>query len=189
MRALESSILCDPSVQALLRLAGNNFSVVADIASAFHKPCGGACEEDGPSFLEAELATRRQMPKNRHFQLACRCAGDLVVRPSGRLTVNLPLGSCTSNFARVTRIYTPGCSANASVCEARMQTLDARVAKCYNTRMAWSLPWARVREHHFSDFSGWTQQPVLGTPGGDLVRRIAMPRAEDTTLMSRVPYP
>ena len=160
-------LLCEPSVRALLQLARFNVSALADVA-ALDPPCGGsACveEEEGPSFLQAGLT--KQVPKNRHFQLRCQCAGDIVMRPSRRLTVNLPLGSCTANKARVTRIFTPGCS-NASVCSDSLSKLDAHLEECFSPRRAWTLNWARVREHHFSDFAGWTQQPVLGTAGGDL---------------------
>jgi hypothetical protein len=165
-------LACEPSVRALLRLARYNVTVLADVAAAFDPDkCGRACaldeeEEAGPSFLQAGLT--KQVPKNRHFQLRCQCDGDIVMRPSRRLTINLPLGSCTANKARVTRIFTPGCAANASVCSDKLSALDARLEQCFSPRRAWTLNWARVREHHFSDFSGWTQQPVLGAPGGDL---------------------
>ena len=42
-----------------------------------------------------------------------------------------------------------------------------------------------MSEHHFSDFSGATHQPILGTPGGDLAELVvALAIYEGTALVT-----
>jgi len=161
-----------PKVQSLLELLDHNSSRATELARRLYSPGGGG---KGPpsvrgavSFLEASAG--RAVPKNRHFTLGCRCADDVYVKSSNVLPINLPLSSCASNYVKVTRIYTPGCPPNETlVCSERLLALDKRVQRYFAPGLAWRTRWTKVSEHHFSDFSGSTHQPILGTPGGDLV--------------------
>ena len=152
----------------LLELLDHNGSRATELARQLYSPGSGVEGPQGAvSFLESSAG--RAVPKNRHFTLGCRCAEDVYIKSSNALPVNLPLSSCASNYIKVTRIYTPGCPPNEThVCSERLLALDKRVQRYFAPGLAWRIRWTKVSEHHFSDFSGSTHQPVLGTPGGDL---------------------
>ena len=158
-------LLRAPSVAALVRRAGGNLSRALELATA-------ACADDDAAAAGSFLQTSGPgtIPKNRRFNLACRCNDHVTRRPSGLLTANVPLGWCTANAARVTRIYTPGCATggNSSACDERIGAIDRAVKRYFAPERMWATRWARIGEHHFSDFGATTSQPVLGTPGGDL---------------------
>lgn len=160
-------------MQSLLELLDHNVSRATELARRLYSPGGGGAGGarvgvPAVSFLESSAG--RAVPKNRHFTLGCRCAEDVYVKSSNVLPVNLPLSSCAANYVKVTRIYTPGCPANEThVCSERLLALDKRVQRYFAPGLAWRTRWTKVSEHHFSDFSGSTHQPILGTPGGDLV--------------------
>ena len=169
-----------PAVGALLAVLQNNVSLTADLARQFHYV---HCDSRGlsSSFLQRNI---RPVPRRQHFMLRCQCAED--VKRSNVLPINLPLSSCASNLAHVKRIYTPGCSVSDNqVCNQQLAALDTRVRRYFEPQLAWRSHWSRVSEHHFSDFSGATHQPILGTPGGDLAELVvALAIYEGTALVT-----